>query len=509
MTPAVALAASSASYAAGDLDAAMQHATAALALARGAGDVGVEADALLAAAVLSTEVDDLDGTIRLLEQARPAVEALRDPVRSGRLDNLLGNALGNLKDFEGSFALHERCLRTATEHGLVRAQAVARSNLASRWLEYGEHQAGQGDGDAARVSWQRAVDGARAVADEARVVGHLDLECAALANLGGALQQLGLVDRALAALDASEALADRAGMVSSRANVALYRARCHLGRGDAEGARAVALAGLAIGQEHDNPLGCAELHLFLSDLDEQAQDFRAALEHHRSYHEILTSTASRAVAARSRMLAVQLQTERALAEATEQRARSALLQQENATLSQRADLLGVQAEQDPLTGLANRRRLDDHLAVMLAAARAQGEPLCVAMMDLDHFKHTNDHHTHAVGDRVLQRVGQLLLAGCRPGDLVARYGGEEFSIVFATTSLDRAARVCQRLRETIEHFDWTSLAPGLVVTASIGVSDISTLADGDSGLAAADALLYRAKAEGRNRVVTGEASRGD
>jgi diguanylate cyclase (GGDEF)-like protein len=130
------------------------------------------------------------------------------------------------------------------------------------------------------------------------------------------------------------------------------------------------------------------------------------------------------------------------------------------------------------------------------------------LLDLDDFKLVNDRFSHAAGDGVLRRIGRLLANHRRASDLVARFGGEEFVIVFSDTDVRGAARVCERLRRRIEAEDWSSVVggpspvDGLVVTASFGVGDMAAHRDVSSGLAAVDALLYQAKAAGRNRVIS-------
>jgi diguanylate cyclase len=496
------LAAYDLAYAAGQAEVAMRHAIEAGAKARDQADTALQADALLKIAALNLDADALDEAISVLEQARPLVDAQNDPKLMFRLLNLLGNALGAAKDHEGAIAQHESSLELAVAHGLERAQAVARNNLAAKWLNLGEDQFEQGSAESARAAWQRAAAMFGDLSQEPQCQADATLGLPALTNLGSVLQLLGQTDEALAAVEAADAMADKASAKRALGNI-FTRARVYLQQGRIELARQAAQAGIAESEARQRPMVTANLHLFLCDLEAQAGRPVEALAHHKKFHALSAATVSAAATARSRMLAVQLQTERALAEAATEKAHRSRLQRENASLSKQAEHLSLQAQQDPLTGLANRRRLDAHLAANLAEAQARALPQCVAMLDVDHFKAVNDTYSHGVGDRVLQRLGQLLQAQCRSDDLAARYGGEEFTIVFGQIGLVRAQAVCERLRASIEAHDWTTVAPGLGVTVSIGVCDISTRSDADQGLAAADALLYRAKAEGRNRVVAG------
>ena len=165
------------------------------------------------------------------------------------------------------------------------------------------------------------------------------------------------------------------------------------------------------------------------------------------------------------------------------------------------DQLERQTYEDALTGLANRRRLDQRLTDEFALALRHERPLAVAIADLDHFKAVNDRFSHAVGDAALRAIARLLCSQVRHTDLVARFGGEEFVIVLVQSDLDAALRVCEKLRAVVANHTWTAIHPGLALTLSIGVCADTTVAAHDRMLAMADRNLYRAKAAGRNRVV--------
>ncbi|ROP33700.1 GGDEF domain-containing protein [Couchioplanes caeruleus] len=160
------------------------------------------------------------------------------------------------------------------------------------------------------------------------------------------------------------------------------------------------------------------------------------------------------------------------------------------------------ALRDALTGLHNRRFVDDRLGEVLVRAAADRLPVSAALVDLDHFKRINDTLAHAAGDAVLQEVARLLTAAAAEDDVVARLGGEEFVLVLPGIDTDEAVRRCERLRRSIAQHAWRPITGDLPVTASIGVT---TVADGGSTpsalLAAADRNLYAAKRSGRNRVV--------
>ena len=149
----------------------------------------------------------------------------------------------------------------------------------------------------------------------------------------------------------------------------------------------------------------------------------------------------------------------------------------------KAEALAELANRDSLTGLYNRRYLDQKLAEEFARAARYARPLSVAICDIDSFKNVNDRLSHAVGDRTLQRLAQLIRANTREVDTAARYGGEEFVIVFAETPKAEAVRVCRALCELVEGHAWHELHPDLRVTLSIGVAAaLDTERDIDNGL---------------------------
>jgi two-component system, cell cycle response regulator len=154
---------------------------------------------------------------------------------------------------------------------------------------------------------------------------------------------------------------------------------------------------------------------------------------------------------------------------------------------------------DPLTGLANRRLFDETLAREVARSRRTGAPLALAVVDIDHFKAVNDGHGHQVGDEVLRELATALHRVVRTEDLVARFGGEEFVVLATGATVDDAEVLAERLRAAARSVST------LPVTISVGVAELPTGGDGATLVAHADAALYRAKAEGRDRVVRHDA----
>ncbi|QRJ65054.1 GGDEF domain-containing protein [Azospira restricta] len=163
--------------------------------------------------------------------------------------------------------------------------------------------------------------------------------------------------------------------------------------------------------------------------------------------------------------------------------------------------LQEQAVHDPLTGLYNRRYLDEVLERELARAVREGYPVSVAMIDLDHFKAVNDTYGHKAGDRVLQALGRLLHEQAREGDVPCRFGGEEFVLVLPRMAGDNARRRAEQWREAFAAQATRHGEIEIHCTMSVGLATYPGDATSAEGLlAGADRALYRAKAGGRNRV---------
>ena len=162
------------------------------------------------------------------------------------------------------------------------------------------------------------------------------------------------------------------------------------------------------------------------------------------------------------------------------------------------------AKEDTLTNLPNRRALEQWLQAALARA-TPAQPVTLLMIDVDLFKQVNDHFGHAIGDRALHTLADLMRQNCRYADFPARYGGEEFILALPQTDLTIGTDVAQRLNGSVSAYHWAGIQPGLAVTVSVGVTSTTELAQPyahETLIEIADARLYRAKKEGRNRVVS-------
>jgi len=163
--------------------------------------------------------------------------------------------------------------------------------------------------------------------------------------------------------------------------------------------------------------------------------------------------------------------------------------------------LREQAIRDPLTGLYNRRFLEESLDREIAHARREGKNMCIAMIDVDNFKSFNDRYGHKVGDMILRSLGEILLANTRKSDVSCRFGGEEFVVVMPNASPDGARKRAQQWRRAFQMLQNSFSGQELQATISVGLAAFPMHGkDWPTVLHAADKALYESKQQGKNRV---------
>lgn len=199
------------------------------------------------------------------------------------------------------------------------------------------------------------------------------------------------------------------------------------------------------------------------------------------------------------------QSERVLSRLVDERTQA--LTQKNAELNRLAETVReqssayeLQARTDALTGLPNRRHMEERLSDCFAEAVRDGKPLCLGVLDLDHFKDVNDNYSHAAGDQLLQVVAKVMAETMGGTHHLARWGGEEFALLFVDSTLEQAADLAERIRRRIEAIDASAIAPGQKVSASIGLASRTGFTHHERMINRADERLYAAKRGGRNRV---------
>jgi len=248
----------------------------------------------------------------------------------------------------------------------------------------------------------------------------------------------------------------------------------------------------------------------IGEIDDVMTLITEALGMSGSYDESLSSASERLAVARDRDQ-VSAIVESLIASTREMRdtnkaleGRLALSKTEISNLQHSLEAIRAESLTDPLTGLGNRKYFDRSIDIAVQNAIASGEPLSLLMFDIDHFKSFNDSYGHLTGDQVLRLVGMSLKQTIKGQDITARYGGEEFVVVLPNTALRQALTVADHIRRAIMAKELKKKSTGEIlgrVTISVGVSMLKPGDDVPSLIERADACLYAAKRNGRNRVI--------
>ena len=248
----------------------------------------------------------------------------------------------------------------------------------------------------------------------------------------------------------------------------------------------------------------------IGEIDEVMTLLTDALGMSASYDASLNGASERLSTAKSReqvraiveMLAKSTREMRETNKALEERL--TLSKNEISNLQHSLEAIRAESLTDPLTGLGNRKYFDRMIDMAVQNALASGEPLSLMMFDIDHFKSFNDSYGHLTGDQVLRLVGMSLKQTIKGQDITARYGGEEFAVVLPNTALRQALTVADHIRRAVMAKELKKKSTGEIlgrVTISVGVSMLKAGDDTDALIERADACLYAAKRNGRNRVI--------
>ncbi|WP_197434514.1 GGDEF domain-containing protein (plasmid) [Agrobacterium vitis] len=237
--------------------------------------------------------------------------------------------------------------------------------------------------------------------------------------------------------------------------------------------------------------------LALSKAHEHLGAFEPALDFYKKYHKLHQQFTAERIQQNARMAEIRYQTKKLKTMLDTEAERSAEIARSLEALQQQTNVLTEAANTDPLTGLSNRR----HLEAIISDINIQSTKYALAILDVDYFKKINDTFSHIIGDRVLVQIGTLIKTIVSETDLAVRFGGEEFVILMTDVTPKQAESASEKLQMTIADYDWSKIADGLKVSASIGVAMSDDGVDAETVLQQADRCLYRAKQGGRNRVV--------
>lgn len=417
-----------------------------------------------------------------------------------------------ISDFDTALQYWSRCLDISHSAQADEPWLRALIGLGQIYLAHGDATSALSHHRWAMSSWKEGNDPT--------------LYAAACINTGVDLYEMGRHGEALEALNQA-----RGASHEQQAEIQTVLGLTHLTRGDLAAAERALLSAQQINRTQGNALGLAtnllalarlamlrgnlsaatdlleraldqakamgtqhlllQIELAMSEACEARQDWQRALSHFKRYHALQQETQRRLAPFKLQAMEMQLEVEKA-------RMENAHLRRKHANERQERHRIERMASEDALTGLLNRRGLEQSADSLLMT---EGIPVSALMIDVDHFKSINDSWGHEIGDKVLRQVAALLKSGCRQGDLVSRWGGEEFAVLLQNRNGPQGADVAERLRRLVEGWTWERIAPAITVTISIGVAQYQAEDDLASVFQQADEKLYEAKHAGRNRVI--------
>lgn len=462
-----------------DYPAVFETQNAALALFRTLGDVHGEARALNLLGITHRQLSDYGRALELYEAALKGFREAGDIRWQARVISNIGNVEIQLGNHGAALELFDQALELRREAGDNEGAGFDLNNSAFGHVQRAMLLRSDGDLDGCQEESEaalRLLDRALAIS---RQFGYRRLEAVCLQTMGEAYQAMAKPEVALA-------MADEFIRLSRESNdkwIEAYGFAC-VGELRHQMARH---------RESRADLATAlEIFETLGSRDQVARVLRILSQVHEAEGEI-----AQALACVRRAGAIE---QRLRTEETEGRARALAARRRLEAARQETERYKRLAMEDALTGLANRRQLDERLEALLRESRSPGHSVTVALADVDHFKGINDRFSHAVGDEVLRCVGEILRAHCRLGDLAGRFGGEEFMLVFRNLEMRAATEICERVRKAVEEWDWKSIHPQLRVTLSMGLASSASFDNSQGLMDAADHWLYEAKHHGRNQI---------
>lgn len=432
------------------------------------------------------------------------LEQVQDLYQIASVSNLIGICYSRLFEPAKAALYFERAIALCQKSGAYRHLAQIHNNLAMNYCRAQDADKAEAAATAAE-RFIKAYEVQQGHPPYADAYGYLYMNMASVYQLRNAW------DTALAYVEAG--ITANAPTPTKRASLNLQssllrtKGEVLLGKGDLDGAEIIFQQALQLVEPRAIQRDMARIHMFLAEIYKQKGDFLRALDHHERYHtldkELFTEQHAQQVA----MTQTLLETQAARREADLLAHKNSELETLVGELQTLHSQVKAMSQRDGLTGLYNRRYLDEQLPLLFATAQAEDQPICVMMSDIDNFKMINDSYRHQTGDEVLKELATLLEAsvtdamdGSGASIFAARYGGEEFALVMPNTPIEVARRLAETFCQRVRDYAWGEIAPDLKVTISAGVSDNRHLAHPEDLLRRADDALYAAKHTGKNRV---------
>jgi len=491
---------------------------------------GLQSDAAwcdLAAAMALESMGDPGGSVLLTERALGTFRRYGDLAGQSRCLNTIGIGECWVGRYAEAIPIFGRAADLAAAAKRPATYAVAWLNAVQSYTNLGRRAREEGRPDWARALFEHAEAEFEPLWRQLVALGYRQLQPQVAALQATTLLNLGREAEAATAAERALGLAVTSGSTEALASARCHAAEVQLRLGDFERARKLFSTALAEYEMRNHHTETARVIRGLVETNEALGDVKTAFELHKRLLDVELAVRSMRQRREREVSKARLElansrgvvsgddiagngspdhdgaTGHGASDAGSAKELTDELARDNERLERDLALLQRLAHTDPLTGLANRRHFDVQLARATVRSELTHRPLAVVIADIDFFKTINDRFSHVAGDEVLRRLAATLRAMCRGDDIAARVGGEEFALLLPHTDIAAAAGVAERIRTAISRLDVTDVCPGWTVTVSSGAA--AMLGSRPAELyGAADAALYRAKAQGRNRVCVAE-----
>jgi diguanylate cyclase (GGDEF)-like protein len=485
-----------------DFENAIRTGRQALLCAREQADVATEVDVLTTLAFACIGLDLLHDALNYSHLAVSGAALLGNDQLMCWALNRAGTAHGEMGDVEQAMRFLRRSETLARGLDDHESLFAALHNMATLLMNHAEIDERDGNPDAAYAEKTESIGYFSDAMSVSRMTGKADATAFALTGVANIYASLGQYEAAEAAINEAEGLArDHAmhwlNVVVTESQTQLLE---HRGGHDREVIRL--LTSTLESEGEIPPESRIPIAMMLYRAHKRLGEFEEALSWFEQVSDLEREGLRRRAHAQSRLLKEQFSVEDANREADNARAalqaemeRAAWLEDERRSLAAHTVALTRVAHVDSLTGLSNRRMVDENLPGLL-----NNDKVCVALVDIDHFKQVNDSFGHAVGDTVLRRIARLLNRSVGANEIAARFGGEEFLLVLTGVSLPEAISRCESLRWSVQQHNWNTVADGLGLSVSVGVGLAMPGEPVTDLLSRIDAALYQAKRSGRNRI---------
>jgi diguanylate cyclase (GGDEF)-like protein len=465
--------------------------------------LGLPADAAwcehMAGVALEYLGDPGGATVRV-ERALAVFRRLGHLHGEARCLNTLGFGETVLGRYPEALERFRRSVELARVAGCAGTYALARMNGAEVASDLGRIAAGEGRTEAARALFEQADAEYAGLEGLVERLGHRHLQPLVPAYRASTLHQLGRHAEALDACHRAVRFAAVAHSPEAQASAHCYAGEVHLALGEPERARELLVSALGSYEHWGLHFETARVLRALVHANEELGRIPEAYALHKRLLAAELALRDSNGQRENEVIAARLEADRRAEGERGDRLHPAELLRQNDRLEAERRALERLAHTDPLTGLANRRHYDAQLSRLVVRAELSGRGLGLVLVDIDRFKDVNDRLSHLTGDTLLCRVAEVVGRYAEGRALAARVGGEEFALLLPGTAVGQAVAVAEELRGEVEKLPLDDLEIGLRVTLSAGVAVIGAGEPAGTLQAAADAALYAAKRQGRNRV---------